>query len=115
MGYELIQEKAFRLSVEVYNNYKSKSDRHNWILFKQLVRSSSAIGANIEEGIGAYSKKDFANKISLAYKEARESKYWIKLIRETCELDKEGAELFELADELCKILYSIINTTRKNL
>ena len=64
--------------------------------------------------VGAYSRKDFVNKLGIAYKEARESKYWLRLLQETCDL-KEVGELIEDADEICRILYTIIHTSRKNI
>jgi len=64
-------------------------------LSKQLLKSGTSIGANVEEAIGAQSKKDFINKLSIAYKEARETSYWIRLLMEIGDLAKcKPSELF---------------------
>ena len=85
-------------------------------LARQLIRSGTSIGANIEEAQGGFSRKDFTYKMSVARKEARESKYWLSLIRDA-ELSRDGSveELIQEAEELTKILTSIIKTTEQNL
>lgn len=92
-------------------------DSHNKPLFDpllvQLLKSGSSIGANVEEAIGGQSRRDFVSKINIAYKEAREAKYWIKVIKVSRSETLELNELLEMADELCRILWSIINTVRK--
>ncbi len=80
----IIQVKSFAFAVRIVNVYKYlTTDKKEFILSKQLLRSGTSIGANIEEAIGGQSDKDFLSKISIAYKEARESIYWIKLLKET--------------------------------
>jgi four helix bundle protein len=77
------------------------------------LRSGTSIGANIEEAVGGVSDKDFIAKMSIAYKEARETKYWLKLLHETNYLsDKQFNTLLEDCEELLKILYTIINTSK---
>jgi four helix bundle protein len=72
------------------------------------LRSGTSIGANIEESIGGQSDKDFLSKLSIAYKEARETKYWLKLLQATDFLNQEQADsLLNDAEELCKILGKI--------
>ena len=71
------------------------------------------MGANVEEALGGQSKKDFHAKLSIAYKEARESHYWIRLLFDTCYLsEQESQSLLSDADELQKILGSILKTLR---
>jgi len=84
---------------------------------KQLIRSSSSIGANIEEADGTLSKKDFINKMAIGRRESRESKYWLCLIQKIdfitdCKLKEENAWLINEARELLLILSSIINNTQ---
>jgi four helix bundle protein len=82
-------------------------------LSKQLLRSGTSIGANIEEAVGGVSKKEFIVKMAIAYKEARETKYWLRLLQATDYLTNEQfTPIVENCDELLKILYSIINTSR---
>ncbi|MBD3247936.1 four helix bundle protein, partial [Candidatus Falkowbacteria bacterium] len=72
----------------------------------------TSIGANIEEAIGGSSKKDFLNKLIISYKEARETIYWIKLLKETNYLEERFADsLFKDCDEIC----AIIGKTRKTI
>jgi four helix bundle protein len=78
---------------------------------RQLLKSATSIGANIEESIGGYSRNEFKQKLSIAYKEARESSYWLRLLKESNYLEaKRGDELQDLCEEIIKILYSIIKT-----
>tara|TARA_R110001592_G_scaffold141264_2_gene362673 strand:- start:357 stop:590 length:234 start_codon:yes stop_codon:yes gene_type:complete len=69
-----------------------QAEKKEYILSKQLVRSGTSIGANIEEAIGGQSKKDFFAKLTISYKEARETKYWIRLLTDTTYLTKEQTE-----------------------
>ena len=87
------------------------------IIAKQLVRSSSSIGANLQEADGATSKKDFVNKVGIARKESQETRYWLNLLL-AAELVKNQENIGELkslhieSDEITKILSSIINKTK---
>ncbi len=75
-----IQQKSFEFALLVIELYKKLVERKEYIISKQILRSGTSIGANIEESIGAQSKNDFISKISIAYKEARETEYWLKLL-----------------------------------
>lgn len=77
------------------------------------MRSGTSIGANAAEAEGAISKAEFSAKISLSYKECLETKYWLKLLNDTNYIDsKTFKDIYEEADELAKICYSILKTTR---
>ena len=92
MRNNIIAEKSYAFSVKVVITIRSLKDtQKEFILTNQLIRSATSIGANVEELIGGQSDKDFLNKISLAYKEARETKYWLKLMRDTDLINKEIA------------------------
>ena len=81
MKENIIHDKSYKFALRVINLYKYLiQNKKEYILSKQILRSGTSIGANIEEAIGGYSEKDFIAKLSLAYKEARESKYWINLL-----------------------------------
>ena len=83
---------------------------------KQLLRSGTAIGAICTEGKNAQSKADFLNKINIALKEANETEYWLKLLRDTSYLDENLYEsIYGDCDEIVKILTSIVKTTKKSL
>ena len=105
----IIQEKSFAFAIRIVNLYKYlTSEKKEFVLSKQILKSGTSIGANIEESIGAQSDKDFLNKISISYKEARESIFWLKLLQATNYLSAEETEsLLSNAEELCKILGKI--------
>ncbi len=111
----IIQQKTFGFAIRVVNVYKHLTEtKKEFVLSKQLLRSGTSIGANIEESIGAQSDKDFASKISIAYKEARETRYWIKLLIVTHYITKnEGDSLLSDVEEICKIIGKI-QITLKN-
>ena len=80
---------------------------------KQILRSGTSIGANVEEATGSVSKADFKNKLSIAYKEGRETLYWLKLLNATELINKKMFDsLFEDCDEILKILYTIIHKSK---
>lgn len=108
----VIQIKSYAFAVKIIKIYQFLSnDKKEFVLSKQLLRSGTSIGANIEEAIGGQSSKDFY----IAYKEARETHYWIRLLRDTNYLNKEESEnLLEDITEILKIIGSIQKTLRNN-
>ena len=97
--------------VEVYNNLIA--NKKEYTLSRQLLRSGTSIGANVAEANGAISKADFSSKISIAYKECLETKYWILLLKETSYLSLEIFDkVYMDADELARILFSILKSSR---
>jgi four helix bundle protein len=105
----IIQQKSFEFAIRIVNLYKYlTTEKKEFVMSKQLLRSGTSIGANVEESIGGQSERDFLSKLSIAYKEARESMYWLKLLQATDYLNQEQAEsLLADAEELCKILGKI--------
>ncbi|MFZ1705834.1 MAG: four helix bundle protein [Saprospiraceae bacterium] len=105
----VIQEKSFAFAIRIVGVYKYlQSEEKEFVLSKQLLRSGTSIGANIEESIGGQSEKDFLSKLSIAYKEARETMYWLKLLKATDYLSEDQAEsLLTDAEELCRIIGKI--------
>ncbi len=116
MKENVVARKSEEFAIKVVHVYqKLVENKREFVLSKQFLRSGTSIGANIAESEGAISKAEFSLKISMAYKEALETKYWINLMNKTGYLDVELAEdLINDADELSKILFSIIKTTRIN-
>jgi four helix bundle protein len=115
--YNILQEKSFAFAVRIVKLYKFLcEEQKEYTLSKQIFKSGTSIGANIEEGIAGQSDKDFLSKLSISYKEARETVYWIRLFFATDYLTKEQADslIFD-AEELCKILSKIIITTKNKL
>ena len=112
----VLLDKSFAFAIRIVKLYKYLSqDKKEFILSKQLLRSGTSIGANINEAQDAQSKNDFISKLSISLKEARETKYWIELLRETDYLtDKEANNILEDLIEVIKLLVSIIKTTKEN-
>ena len=80
---------------------------------RQLIACGTSVGANVEEAHGGESKKDFAHKMSIAKKEARESRYWLRIVKASLLDDAEADALIQEADELVRILATIIYKTRR--
>ena len=112
----IIQTKSYAFAIKIVNTYKQlKNEEREFILSKQLLRAGTSIGANVEEAIGGQTKKDFFAKISISYKEARETKFWLRLLRDTDYLNENVSEkLIADVDELLKILGSIQKTIRNS-
>ena len=116
MKENLIQEKTFLFAKNIISIFKVLKSEREYIISKQLIRSGTTIGALIEETIGAESTKDFLHKISIAYKEARETKYWLRLLLETEMINKEiGNKLLFEIEEILRIIGSIQKTTKAKL
>jgi len=112
----IVLDKSFEFAIRVVNLHKHLCDsKKEYVLSKQLLRSGTSIGANINEAQAAQSKKDFIAKMSIASKEARESKYWIELLIKTDYLDKDDKHTQSLLDEsyeLIRLLTSIIKSSQ---
>jgi len=116
MKENIIQIKSFNFSLKIISLYKNlKENKHEYVLSKQLLRSGTSIGANIEEAIGAQSKNHFISKFSVAYKEARESCYWIKLLQASNYIsENESSLLLAEIDEILRIIGKIQKTIKNN-
>ncbi|MGL5616213.1 MAG: four helix bundle protein [Sarcina sp.] len=112
MRKNLIEEKSFLFSLSIIKIYKYlQEEKKEYIISKQLLRSGTSIGANISEAIEAYSKKEFNCKMYIALKESSESKYWIKLLKESNYISSEqSVNLLKDIEELYKILRAITKT-----
>lgn len=112
----LIKAKSFDFAVRIVNLRKTLyKEREEYIMSKQLLRSGTSIGANIEEGISAFSRKEFIVKLQISYKEAFETFYWIKLLFKTDYINEsEYKSLEKDIEEIIKILTSILKTSKTN-
>ena len=113
----IVQDKSFRFAVQIIGYIRRQQNDHvSLVLNRQLLRSGTSIGANVEEALGGQSSKDFVAKLAIAAKEARETGYWLRLIRDTqLHNHPELASLLAECGELVKMLNSIILTTRSKL
>jgi len=111
----IVYQKAYAFSIRIVQLYKYLSEqKKEYVLSKQILKSGTSIGANIAEANGGISNSDFSSKMSIAYKESLETKYWLNLFKDTDYLSIGEFELFANADEIAKMLFSIIKTTRIN-
>ena len=106
--------KTFDFALKVVTLVREvQSEKKELVLTKQLLRSGTSIGANAEEAIGGISKKDFIHKLTISYKEARETKYWLRLLKESDLIEEEKAiDLLKDCEEILKILFSIIRSSK---
>lgn len=113
----IIKDKSYDFALRVVKLYKYLVfEKKEYILSKQILRSGTFIGANIEESIGGMSEKDFLFKLTISYKEARETKYWIRLLRDSDYIDRISAQsILNDCEEICRILGKIQSTLRKKL
>ncbi len=113
----VIQDKSYKFAIRIVNLYKFLvSDKKEFVLSKQVLRSGTSIGALIRESEHAQSTADFINKLSIALKEANETLYWLELLKDTDYLaEKDFNSIYNDAEELVKILVSIVKTTKKRV
>lgn len=114
MKENLVMEKSFDFALKSMELYKVLLSKNEFVLSKQFFRSATSIGANVQEASAAYSKRDFAAKMSISSKEAREALYWIKLIEAGKFVEYDFHELKTESERLIRILTSIVKTTQKD-
>ena len=110
-----IREKSYNFALRIVGIYSHLCDeKKEFVISKQVVRSGTSIGANVEEAIGGQSRKDFLSKINIAYKEARETHYWLRLLRDSGILTPQQVNpVITDCDELLKLSGSIIKTMKE--
>ena len=114
MKENIVQVKSYQFALRIVKLYLFlKHEKKEYELPRQVLKSGTSIGANIEEAIGGQSDKDFLSKMSIAYKECRETHYWIRLLCDSGFIsDKEKLSLLDGCEELLKII-GRIQTTMK--
>lgn len=110
----IVQEKSYAFALRMVKLYRYLAEqKKEFVLSKQVLRSGTSIGANVEEAIGGQSGRDFAAKMSIAYKEARETHYWLCLLRDSGYLEKlESAAILTDCEEILRLTGSIIKTMK---
>ena len=111
----LIQQKSFDFSLMILQLYISLKKEKEFVLSKQLLRSGTSIGANIEEAIAAQSRKDFIHKMSISSKEARETAYWLKLLQKSDLTNIDVSLYLNEIDQIIRIITSIIKTSQSSI
>jgi len=110
----LILDKSFLFSLIAIELYKKLINVNEYVLSRQFLKSATSIGANINESTAAQSKDDFISKMSIASKEARETKYWLMLLERSNFIQFDYSVLLKEADEIINILTAIVKTSQHN-
>lgn len=114
----LIVTKSYTFALQIIELYKFLCDeKKEYVLSEQLLRSGTSIGANVNEAQAAISKKDFVAKMSISSKEARESLYWLNLLKDSSYIDPHKEKVKSLFSEIAsiiKILTSIVKSGQEN-
>ena len=109
----VLQDKSYAFALKIINIHTQLREQYDFEIGSQVIKSGTSIGANVEEAIGAVSTRDFLAKIGIAYKEARETHYWIRLLRDSGKISIDIATLLlKDVDELLRILSSIQRKTK---
>ncbi|HWB26964.1 MAG TPA: four helix bundle protein [Chitinophagaceae bacterium] len=111
MKQSIIAEKSYLFAIRIIKLHLFLCNKEKYLLSlcNQLLTAGTSIGANVEEALGGFSRKEFSAKMAIAYKEAREAKYWIRLMKDTDILELKIANSFlKDIEELTKILSSIV-------
>tara|TARA_B110000503_G_C7172443_1_gene424994 strand:+ start:10999 stop:11370 length:372 start_codon:yes stop_codon:yes gene_type:complete len=112
-----LRDKSYAFALLILKRcVRLQTESKEYVISKQLMRSATSIGANIEEAIGGQSNKDFIHKISISYKEARETHYWLRLLGDAEILAQdETSEYLEKVEELLRIMTAIQKTIKTKL
>ncbi|MDR3366331.1 MAG: four helix bundle protein [Prevotellaceae bacterium] len=113
MKENIIKEKSFDFALEIIALYKTLVKENEFILSKQLLRSGTSIGANVEESTAAQSVADFINKLSIASKEARETRYWLLLLQKSQLVSLDFSSYLNEIEEIINVLTAIIKTMQQ--
>jgi len=110
----IIQDKSFDFALQIIELYKELVNQKEFILSKQLLKSGTSIGANVEEALAGISKKDFTAKMSISSKEARETRYWLRLYQASKLVDLDYSSYLKEIDEIVNILTAIVKSSQKH-
>ena len=117
MAKSILKEKSYRFALRIVKLYKFiAAEKREYVLSKQILRSGTSIGANIEEAGQGQSKADFVHKLAIAQKEAFETLYWLRLLRDSDYLtDAQASTLIADCIELQKMLTASIRTAKRGM
>lgn len=111
-----VKEKSYQFAIRIVKLYLWLKEQSHYELASQVLRAGTSIGANIEEASASHSKKEFFHKMGISSKEARETRYWLRLLRDSGILsENQTSELINDSEELIKMLTSIVKTGKSNL
>ena len=110
-----IAERSFAFALQIVEVYKRLAGEREYVLSKQLLRSGTSIGANVAEATAAISRRDFAAKMSIASKEARETKYWLMLLTQGGLTQIDLSACLNEVNQLINILTAIVKKAQANI
>jgi len=115
MAESIVATKSYSFALRVIKLYKHLTqEQRKFVLAKQVLRSGTSIGANVEEALGGQCKTDFRHKLSIALKKARETSYWLRLLKDSDFIKPDAFNsIHRECDGLIKILRSIILTSQQ--
>ena len=109
------KEKSYEFAKRIVKLSQLLIDARQYAIANQVLRSGTSIGANLEEATGSVSRKEFLVKNAIAFKEAKETHYWLRLICDTGLVEPNlGASLLRDCDELCRMLNSITRSLKQS-
>ena len=112
----VVQEKSYALALEIVKISKMLERSHDYVISKQLLKSGTSIGANIEEALQAQSRPDFIAKLSIAHKEAFETRFWLRLIVDSKLIPEKNVLIAQnLLREVLALLTAILKTTKQSV
>lgn len=106
-----ILEMSFDFSLQIIELYKILLDKREYILSRQLLKSGTSIGANVEEATAAQSKRDFISKMSIASREARETRYWLRLLDKSKLVELDYSPYLHSIGHIINIITKIVKTS----
>jgi four helix bundle protein len=118
MKENIIADKTYNFAKNIVSLYRDmiKNQSIDEVILRQLLKSGTSIGANTQEAIGAFSRKEFIAKLQISYKEARETLYWLNLLTDTGIVDKSRSDsLISDCGEIIKIITSILKSSKERL
>ena len=109
----IILDKTFEFSLAIIKLYIRLKQENEFIISKQILRSATSIGANVEESIAAQSKRDFISKMAIASKEDRETKYWLRLLSQSELTQIDMSDYLNEIDHIINIITKIVKTSQE--
>jgi four helix bundle protein len=111
----VVVDKSYRFALRIIKLYQyTVHVKKEYVLARQILRCGTSIGANVEEAVGGFSRREFAAKMSIAYRETRETKYWLRLLRDSQIIEpKPISSLLSDNEQLLKLIGTIVKTTRQ--
>lgn len=110
-----IKIKSYKFALEMIKFSNMLDNKKQFVISRQILKSGSSIGANVEEANGAITKKEFIMKMQIAYKESRETFFWLKLIRDSDLIENYLTnKLISDSEEIIKLITAILKTAKEN-